>query len=296
MKKEKCNLVLAGGGIKGSFTLGVIEEILKKYDIEAITGSSVGALIGIYLANGKFELLKKYFLDVKKLEELFNESHQFGILESILFRSSLYRNEKVKKTIENDIDFSKWVSKFGITWTDIKRKEKVESLISEESVNYSLLIEWITASMAFSPAFPIVKTKRRINNELVDTYGYDAVYSDGIPVETLIKLTNNFQSEAKKTFIVLCSNSGSDSSKNDFIPKNILENYLDSVESLFNNIADLNVKYGKLKYWQQNENHEFKIIMPQISIMKNTLDFNLERIIRNLEYGKRTAFQILTQN
>ena len=106
MKKEKCNLVLAGGGIKGSFTLGVIEEILKIYDIEAITGSSVGALIGIYLANGKFELLKKYFLNTKKLEELFNEGYQFGLLESILFRNSLYKNERIKQILEKEIDFS----------------------------------------------------------------------------------------------------------------------------------------------------------------------------------------------
>ena len=49
----KINLVLSGGAARGAFHLGIIEALLENgVEIEAISGSSIGAIIGVSLAAG----------------------------------------------------------------------------------------------------------------------------------------------------------------------------------------------------------------------------------------------------
>ena len=49
----KIALVLSGGAARGGFHLGVIEALLEKdFQIEAVSGSSIGALIGMSLSAG----------------------------------------------------------------------------------------------------------------------------------------------------------------------------------------------------------------------------------------------------
>lgn len=291
--KKKCNLVLAGGGVKGSFTMGAIEEIMKLYDIENITGTSVGALIGLYVANDKFDILKSYWENSSFLKNIFNQKYRFGFLESFLFRDSLYRTDMIREIINKDIDFNKWKSNFGLVWTDVQRKEKVEALISKEKTDKKILIDWVISSMALSPAYPIIKTIRRINGHNILAYGCDGGYSDGVPVETLSVLTEEFKTEAEITFIILCSNSGSNESTYDKKPNGIINTFLDTVDNAFNNLFDLNVKYGQIKHWQKYPQHEFKIIKPEKMIMQGVLDFDQTRLKANMFYGQSMARSVL---
>lgn len=294
--RRKCNLVLAGGGIKGSFSMGAIEEIIRDYEIESVTGTSIGSIIGIYLANDKFEVLKSYWHNSKLLEKMFKQTYTFGYIESLLFRDSLFKNKKLKEAIMKDIDFENWVSNYGLVWTDVQRKEKVHSLISKEIfTDKSVLADYVLASASFSPAYPLVKIMRKIDNETVESYGCDGSYSDGVPVETLSLLTDNFKTEANTTFIILTSNSGSDRPTHDEKPKGFINTLLETVDSSLNNLFDLNVKYGKIKYWEKNRNHVFKIISPEVMIMKNLLDFDQSRIKQNWEQGRIVARKILNE-
>lgn len=55
--RKKINLALQGGGSHGAFTWGVLDELLKddRLDIEAITGTSAGAMNAIALVQGWLE-------------------------------------------------------------------------------------------------------------------------------------------------------------------------------------------------------------------------------------------------
>jgi NTE family protein len=52
--KKKVNLALQGGGSHGAFTWGVLDLLLEdaRLDIEAITGTSAGAMNAVVLAEG----------------------------------------------------------------------------------------------------------------------------------------------------------------------------------------------------------------------------------------------------
>jgi NTE family protein len=55
--KKKVNLALQGGGLHGAFTWGVLDYLLEdaRLDIEAITGTSAGAMNAVVLAEGYLE-------------------------------------------------------------------------------------------------------------------------------------------------------------------------------------------------------------------------------------------------
>ena len=57
---KKVSLVLGSGGARGYAHIGVIEELEKSgYEIAAISGSSMGALVGGLYACGKLEEYKE---------------------------------------------------------------------------------------------------------------------------------------------------------------------------------------------------------------------------------------------
>jgi NTE family protein len=55
--RKKINLALQGGGSHGAFTWGVLDELLQddRLDIEAITGTSAGAMNAVGLVQGWLE-------------------------------------------------------------------------------------------------------------------------------------------------------------------------------------------------------------------------------------------------
>lgn len=63
---SKRAFVLAGGGAKGSFQVGVLKQLLEKGIIpEATWGTSVGAINSSVLAYAGIETLEKFWLDIK---------------------------------------------------------------------------------------------------------------------------------------------------------------------------------------------------------------------------------------
>ena len=66
---KKVSLVLSGGGARGIAHIGVIEELEKQgFEILAISGTSMGALVGGIYAFGKMQEYKNWIYTLDKLE------------------------------------------------------------------------------------------------------------------------------------------------------------------------------------------------------------------------------------
>lgn len=87
--KEKITLILPGGMAKGAFQAGVLSGMVDagffdRYTLEAIYGTSIGALNGAFLARGKEDVLKKIWLKWTPL--LFYKMLGSGFLKLLLKR------------------------------------------------------------------------------------------------------------------------------------------------------------------------------------------------------------------
>ena len=61
--KKKISLCLSSGGARGLAHIGVIEVLLENgYEIEQISGSSIGSVVGSIYAAGGYLSLKNGFL------------------------------------------------------------------------------------------------------------------------------------------------------------------------------------------------------------------------------------------
>lgn len=73
MEKERAALVLAGGGARGIAHIGAIEELYAAgYEVTAVAGTSMGALVGGMFASGHLALFKEWLcgLDARKVFDL----------------------------------------------------------------------------------------------------------------------------------------------------------------------------------------------------------------------------------
>lgn len=73
MEKRRAALVLAGGGARGIAHIGAIEELYAAgYEVTAVAGTSMGALVGGMFASGHLSLFKEWLcgLDARKVFDL----------------------------------------------------------------------------------------------------------------------------------------------------------------------------------------------------------------------------------
>lgn len=71
MKKARVSLALSGGGARGLAHIGVIEELeAQGFEICAIAGTSMGALVGGVYAAGKLDAFKEWMLTLDKIKML----------------------------------------------------------------------------------------------------------------------------------------------------------------------------------------------------------------------------------
>lgn len=190
-KNKEYGLVLAGGGTKGAYQVGVWKALKElNINVRAIAGASIGALNGaLILQNDLDKMLELYdnvlIKDIIKLtdevdatKDLFDIKNIGKILSDFISNKGL-ENEPLKETINKYIDVEKIYSSdidFGLITYSLKNKMPLQLFKNEipkkEMVNFLLA----------SSCFPIFKAQKIGEMEFVDGGVYD-----NIPINMLIK-------------------------------------------------------------------------------------------------------------
>lgn len=116
------SLVLSGGGARGIAHIGVIEELIDQgYEIKAIAGTSMGALVGGMYALGKLSELKDWMLTLDR-------STVFGLVDFTLTGKGLVKADRVLNTMKDfiqDANIEKLSIPYVAVATDVISGEEV---------------------------------------------------------------------------------------------------------------------------------------------------------------------------
>jgi len=144
---KKVSLVLGSGGARGYAHIGVIEELEKNgYEIVAISGSSMGALVGGLYACGKLEEYKEWVLGL-------NAINIATLLDISFTRGGIIEGDKVFRKLADIIGNQKIENlpiKFTAVATDLVKKKEVW-------FQNGNLLKAIRASIAIPSIFTPVK-------------------------------------------------------------------------------------------------------------------------------------------
>lgn len=179
----KTALALGGGGAKGSYQLGVItalKELNINFDI--ITGTSIGSLNGALLTCGDMEICENLWSTITKEQ----------VLKPIDTEISLSKLQKIiqktpQETLTTEIDYplKKLILKyldeekvrnshidFGLVCVNFPSMKPVEIKISD--IKQGSLCDYLLASSAIYPAFPMVKIEEKLH--------IDGAFFDNLPI------------------------------------------------------------------------------------------------------------------
>jgi len=165
VKKKKIGLVLSGGGARGFAHLGVVKALYEKgiYP-EVFSGTSAGALVGAFLANGK---------DPDDIFSFFKGRRIFDITRIRLPKNGLLNLERIRNEIDKELKIKdiKEIKKTFFVCVSNMTKGRVEYLDKGNAVD--LLVASASIPVLFSPVM--------ISGDL---YSDGGVF-DNLPVEPL---------------------------------------------------------------------------------------------------------------
>ena len=103
MKKRRVALVLAGGGARGVAHIGAIEELERQgFEISAVAGTSMGALVGGVYASGYLEPFKEWMRALDKYKV-------FSLVDFALSTEGLVKGDRVMEAMKElvpDVHFA----------------------------------------------------------------------------------------------------------------------------------------------------------------------------------------------
>jgi len=159
-------LVLTGGGVRGAFQVGALCYLMaergEQYDI--ITGTSVGALNGSFLAQYKKGDEYKAILDLRRLwltivnKKIRKHWFPLGYIHA-LWKQSLYNSGPLEELIDKTLDLDKLKSS-GVTLRVV-----ATSIDSGESRVFGESDPHIKDAVKASAAFPVFFKPVKIGNE-----------------------------------------------------------------------------------------------------------------------------------
>lgn len=286
-KMKNIGIVLSGGGAKGAFEIGVLEILLDSFKktnkkLIAISGTSIGAFNGAFVAADQFEELKNIWLnwDEKNCELI--RSPFFGPIPSLLTYGYMYENESLIQLLRKKLDLEKLLLK-KIKYINTAVRLGDGELVYGGNIGKAYSgkkFEEIAASMALIPGTPGIEIDGKV-------YG-DGGYRDTIPVKGLL---DNLEGETLDEIYVI----GVDSpirpwtnklDKNS--PTSVIDKFLFVLWDIFwdeNNRSDIEI--GRLKYWNSDK---YKVITPEklnLSISDFKKDLISEAYRHGLEIGKK---------
>ncbi len=150
--KNKISLVLGSGGARGYAHIGVIETLLKhNYQINSISGSSIGAVVGGFYAAGKLDDFKNWVLNLDILDviELFDFSFK---------GDGLIKGEKLNNILSEmlgNILIEELPLPFTAVATDVEKRKEIW-------IQSGRLVDALRASIAIPGLFTPFKLKDKL--------------------------------------------------------------------------------------------------------------------------------------
>ena len=181
MNKKEYGLVLAGGGTKGAFQVGVWKALQElEINIKAIVGASIGALNGALFLQDNFNSIVKMYENIKindimKIDNvnanknIFELSNIFNLAADFTKQKGI-DNEPLRRMIKQYINMDKLYNSnidFGLVTYSVKNRtplQKFKNEIPKEQMEDYLLA---------SSCFPIFKPQNINGEEYFDGGLYD---------------------------------------------------------------------------------------------------------------------------
>lgn len=161
-------LIMSGGGSKGAFQAGVIEQLNQQgWDPDAVAGISVGALNGVMVATGQSDKLVKIWQDLREEQVLKRRRvdrqaknyllHRIGVEKANL---GFFDNSPLKKKLKESV--GRQFTKHYYCGT-----VNVETGAYKEHIARPMMVPWnyLDAVIA-STAIPVVFDPVRLDGEL----------------------------------------------------------------------------------------------------------------------------------
>ncbi len=280
-------LVLAGGGSKGAFQIGVLKRWMgdEGNDYEIMCGVSVGALnvAGLALTpygNPKKAIagLEKFWTDhVTGTSSIYKRWFPFGRLHS-LWEKSVYNSSPLIKLVKSNLDLSKVAAngrRLAVGAVCLDTGEHV--FANEQDPNFS---DWILASSSY----PVFLQPIEINGKL---------YSDG-GIVNITPLGQAIAMGADEIDVIICSDPWAsddwETKRKVAVPDQVIRTLSlmsdqiarSDIEEvgLKNDLADINPKYKKVKV---------RVVIPSKPLGVDSLTFEPEDTKRLIEQGYNDA-------
>lgn len=150
--KKSVSLVLGSGGARGLAHIGVLHWLDEHdYQVNAISGSSIGALIGGIYAAGKLDVYTNWVRALEKHDVI-------RLLDFAYSRSGIFSGERIMQTLKKllgDINIEDLPFSFTAVATDLESEKEVW-------FNKGSLFDAIRASISIPTLFTPVKYKGRL--------------------------------------------------------------------------------------------------------------------------------------
>ena len=190
MDEREYGLVLAGGGTKGAYQVGVWKELCEMgIKVKAIAGASIGALNGALFLQDDFNSMEKMYENIKidnimKVDGVNADKNIFD-LSNIFNLAADYTKQKgidntpLREMIKKYIDMDKLYNSnidFGLVTYSVKNRTPLQKFKNE--IPKEKMIDYLLASSCF----PIFKPQIIDGEEY-----YDGGLYDNIPSNMLIE-------------------------------------------------------------------------------------------------------------
>ncbi|HID49559.1 MAG TPA: serine protease [Chromatiales bacterium] len=147
--KRTVSLVLGSGGARGLAHIGIIHWLEEhEYEIRAISGASMGALIGGIYAAGKLDLYTNWVSALRKRDVL-------GLLDFSFSKSGIFSGDRIMQTLRDllgDMNIENLPIAFTAVATDLDAEKEIW-------INEGSLFDAIRASISIPSVFTPVRYK-----------------------------------------------------------------------------------------------------------------------------------------
>lgn len=270
LKKSKTALILEGGAMRGIYTAGVLDTLLKNnIHVDGVIGVSAGSIHGCSYVSEQYERSINYYKACRN-------DYRFLSFKSFFKTGNIVDTNYCYDEIPNKLfpfdhnTFEKSKTKFYVTITNIETGAPeyiyLKSLRNEN-------IDYLRASASMPVISQIVE---------IDGKKYlDGGMSDSIPIEYFKNLGYD------KCIIVKTKDRTYKKSKEKILPiaKKIYKDYPKFIERLKNRHIDYNNQISKIR--KLEEKGEVLVIEPSKKLKISRLEKKIENIIEAYELGKK---------